>query len=61
MIGDYVLQLLEPEFRERSEHFAFTFDRRWQYAVESRDAIGRDDQQTFIVYFVDVAHFAAAM
>ncbi len=60
MICDDVSQLLKPEFGKRSKHFAFAFDRRWQYAVESRDAIGGDDQQAVVVYGVDVAHFSAS-
>jgi hypothetical protein len=59
MIGDYVSQLLKPEFGEPGEHFAFAFDRRRQNAIERRDAIGGDDQQAVIVDGVNIAYFAA--
>ena len=57
VIGDDVFELLG----ECSQHFAFTRDRRRQYAIESGDAIGSDDQQALIVNFVNVAYLAAPM
>ena len=59
VISDDVFQLLKPELGESCEHFAFTFDRRRQDSVERGDAIRGDDEQAFIIDFVDVAHFTA--
>jgi hypothetical protein len=59
MVCDDVFQFLEPKLGKCSEHFAFTFDWRRKNAVESRDAIGNDDEQTVFIDSVNVAHFTA--
>jgi hypothetical protein len=59
VISDHIFQPLKPEFGESCEHFAFTFDRRRQYAVEGGDAICDDNEQAIIVDFVNVTHFTA--
>ena len=61
MVRDYVSELLEPEFGESSQHFAFALNRRRQYAIESGNPIGRNNQQALVVDFVDVTNFATAM
>src|SRR5512132_2585798 len=40
MIRRDILQLLEPEGRDRGEHLSLALDRRRQYAVERRETIG---------------------
>ena len=60
MIWNYLRELCEPEARERSEYFAFSFDRRGEHAIEGRDAVGSNDQEASIVDFIDIANFAPA-
>ncbi len=52
-------EALEPEARERGEHFAFARDLRREDAVEGGDAVGGDDEQVVFVHLVHVAHLAA--
>jgi len=56
VVGNDVRELCEPETRERREHFAFAFDRGRQNAIESRDTIRGDDQQTIFRDGVNVAN-----
>jgi hypothetical protein len=55
-----VSQSLEPELGKCSQHLAFSFDRSRQYTIERGNAISRHDQQTLLVYGVNVANFTAA-
>src|SRR6266851_447804 len=59
VVCNNVSQFLKPELGKRGEHFTFSFDGSRQYAIESGNAIRRHDQQTLIVYSVNVAHFTA--
>src|SRR5437870_1164916 len=60
MIWNDVRQPCEPKPRQRGEHFALAFDWRRDNAIKCRDAIGRYDQQTIAIDFVNVSNFAAA-
>src|SRR5713226_4423951 len=60
MVGNDMRELCEPETRERSKHFALPFDRSRQDAIESRDTIGGDDQQTVFRNGVNVANLSTA-
>ena len=58
MIGDHVPRLREPEQRDLREHLALERDGVRQHDVESRQAIGGDDQQMLGIHVVDIAHLA---
>jgi len=55
-----VAQKVEPENRELGQHFALVRDAGGQNVVESRDAVGGDDEK-FVAHAIDIAHFAASM
>src|SRR5258706_12799522 len=58
MIGHHVLGLRKPEQGDLREHFALERDGIRQHDVESRQAIGRDDEQMLGIHIVDIAHLA---
>ena len=58
LIGNDVAELLKPEIGDGGQHFTFARNRVRQDDVESRKAIGGDDQQLFSVDGVNVAHLA---
>ena len=45
MVRNHVLQEVKPEHRQRSEHRSFEWNRIWQHNIESRYAIGDNDQK----------------
>src|SRR5690349_5258798 len=59
MMRSDMSELSKPELRKRGEHFTFTFDRCRNYAVESRNSISRNDQQTVFVDLINVSDFTA--
>ena len=59
MIRNDVLQEVEPEQRQRSEHCSFVWNRVRQHDVESRDAISNYDQQ-LVFDRINVSDFAAS-
>ena len=58
MVRNQVFQEVKPERGQRREHCAFEGNRVWQHNIESRDAIGDDDQQ-LVFDRINVPNFAA--
>src|SRR3546814_4018552 len=50
VIGQYVRQLLQPEFRQFSQHYALAGNGIVKNDIEGRDAVGRHDQQLVIAH-----------
>ena len=59
MVGDKVLEKVEPEQGDLGEDAALMRDAGRQYIVERGDAVGGDEEQVVAVEVVDVANFAA--
>ncbi len=59
MIGNDILQEVEPEQRHLREHSALVRNAGGQHIVERGDAVGRHEQQVLAVQIVDVANLAA--
>ncbi len=55
----YEIEFLEPKCRDLRKHLSLTRNRIGQNAIESRDAIRGDEEQT-ISEIVDISHLAAA-
>src|SRR3989440_1090912 len=53
-----VAELAEPKPRQCRQYFALSFDWCGRNAVESRDAIGRDNQKSICIDFVNITNFA---
>ena len=58
VIGNHVLQQIEPEQRKLRQHAAFVGYSGGQHHVERRQPVRRDDQQP-VAEIVNVAHLAA--
>ncbi len=61
MIGNDVLQEVEPEQRELRQHASLLRDAGGQHVIERRDPIGRDEQQVIVIDLVNVANFPAGV
>src|SRR5882757_3732690 len=61
MVRREVLQKVEPEQRDLSQHPALMRDAGGQNIVEGRDAVRRDEQQMVAIEIVDVANLAAGV
>ncbi len=59
MIIDDTSEHIEPELRQLGQYFTLMRDQRWQNAIKCRNSIRRDEEQTFFIYLIYVAHFAA--
>lgn len=57
MIGNDVLEELEPEEGEGGEDFAFIGDRRWKDDIKGGDAVCCDEQEMSI-QLIDITHFS---
>src|ERR1700688_4424252 len=58
MVGHYVLGFRKPEQRDLREDLPFVWDRVRQHDVESRQAVGRDDQQMLRIHIVDITYLS---
>jgi hypothetical protein len=58
VIRHYILQEIEPEQSKSGEHLTLPWNSVWHHHVESRNAIGGDNQQR-VVDRVYVSNFAA--
>ena len=62
MVGDDVLQELEPKKRQLRQNAPFAGNARRKHIVECRDAVSGDEQQAvFFRQAIDVTHFSAGM
>ena len=59
MIGDDVVKEIEPEERELGENAALVGNRRGHDDVESREAVGGDEEET-VAEIINVANLAAS-
>ena len=61
VIGNYVLQKLEPEERKLGEYVPFVGNPRSQHVIKGRDSVRRHDEKVFVVYTVQIANLAAGV
>ena len=61
VIGHDVLQEVEPEQRNLGQHLSLVWNAGRQNVVESRNAIGGDEQQAVAVQTINVANLAAGV
>src|SRR5438067_837961 len=60
VVGNDVAELADPKPRQCRQHFALSFDWCGRNAIESRDAIGRDNQKPICIDFVNITNFATS-
>src|SRR5580765_3397206 len=61
VIGDNVLEEVEPEKRDLGQDLTLVRDPRRQNVVEGRDAVCCHEQQAVVVYFINVANLPAGV
>ena len=59
VVGDDVLQEIEPEQGELGQHAALLRDAGGQHIVEGGDAVGGDEEQMIVTDQIKVADFPA--
>ena len=60
VIGHHMLELVEPEQRQRVQHTALVGDRLGHDHIESREPVGSHHQQAILAHRIVVAHLATA-
>ena len=61
MVGDDVLEKVEPEQRDLRQHPPLVRNAGRQHVVEGRDAVGGHEQQVVTIEVIDVADLAAGV
>ena len=61
MVGDDVLQEVEPEQRKLRQHSSLLRDAGGEHVIERRDPVSCDEEQVIVVDAVNVANFPAGV
>src|SRR5580658_8270947 len=61
MVRNDVRKKVKPEQRNLRQHPPLMRDAGRQHVVESRNAVGRDEQQALIIQLINIAYLAAGM